>query len=273
MRCKFCFATFQDVKKSILPKGHLPQENAIEVVAELSRMGFEKITFAGGEPTLCPWLSELISTAKQYGLTTMIVSNGTGITDEFLEENKAKLDWITLSIDSLNDETNLQTGRAIRGKAPITVDSCKELIDRVKSANFRLKINTVVSKANYTDDLSSIIEYAKPERWKIFQVLPIEGQNSRLVDDLLIHDEEYQLFVRNHAKLNTLTTIVPENNDEMKGTYAMVDPAGRFYTNETGANRYSSPICEVGAVKAYNEMGYNVSKFIQRGGIYDWKTK
>ncbi|MEO0472453.1 MAG: radical SAM protein, partial [Bacteroidota bacterium] len=54
MRCGFCFATFQDVKRTILPKGHLPKEDALNVVQAIAKAGFEKITFAGGEPTLCP---------------------------------------------------------------------------------------------------------------------------------------------------------------------------------------------------------------------------
>src|SRR5262245_52238736 len=106
MRCKFCFAAFQDVKHSILPKGHLPKEQAIEVVHHLADIGFEKITFAGGEPTLCPWLPDLISTAKQAGLTTMIVSNGSKLTDSFLQNNSNHLDWIAVSIDSVNSDTN-----------------------------------------------------------------------------------------------------------------------------------------------------------------------
>jgi len=115
MRCKFCFATFQDVKKSILPKGHLPREQAVKVVQQLADFGFQKITFAGGEPTLCKWLPDLIATAKQSGMTTMIVTNGSKLTDTFLKVNGNKLDWIAISIDSLNTETNLQTGRAISG--------------------------------------------------------------------------------------------------------------------------------------------------------------
>src|SRR5258706_16157687 len=78
--CKFCFASFKDVKKSFLPKGHLPKNDSIELVRQLCRYGFKKITFVGGEPTLCPWLSELISEAKSFGVTTMIVSNGSKIT-------------------------------------------------------------------------------------------------------------------------------------------------------------------------------------------------
>ena len=30
-----------------------------------------KINFAGGEPTLCPWLSDLISRARELGMTTL----------------------------------------------------------------------------------------------------------------------------------------------------------------------------------------------------------
>jgi len=273
MRCKFCFATFQDVKNSILPKGHLPRENAIEVVRKLAEIGFEKITFAGGEPTLCPWLSDLISTAKGYGLTTMIVSNGTFLTEKFLEENRGQLDWITLSIDSLIDETNIYTGRAIRGKNPLNFDSYKNLIDQIKQSNYRLKINTVVNKANYTEDLSPVIEYAQPERWKIFQVLPVAGQNTNSVEAYLIQNEAFQLFLNNHSKLKHITALVPENNVEMRGSYAMVDPAGRFYTNSDGIHRYSSPIIEVGAKQAYAEMDYDMAKFIGRGGQYNWKAE
>jgi radical S-adenosyl methionine domain-containing protein 2 len=105
MRCKFCFAGFKDVKKSILPKGHLPKDQAIQVVQQLANLGFEKITFAGGEPTLCPWLSELIAEAKSLGMTTMIVTNGSKLTDRFLKENRKHLDWIAISVDSLNSDT------------------------------------------------------------------------------------------------------------------------------------------------------------------------
>ena len=74
MRCKFCFATFKDVKQSILPKGHLSQQQAMEIVEQLADIGFEKITFAGGEPILCKWLPNLIATAKDRKLTTMLVT-------------------------------------------------------------------------------------------------------------------------------------------------------------------------------------------------------
>lgn len=273
MRCKFCFATFQDVKHSILPKGHLLKEQAIEVVLQLADIGFEKITFAGGEPTLCPWLPELIRTAKNAGMTTMIITNGSKLSDEFLLTNKSHLDWIAVSIDSLNLETNIEIGRAISGKTPLTVTYYKNLMNRIKSFGYGLKINTVVTNNNFTENLSEIIEYAQPKRWKILQALPIQGQNDDKIDSLQVTPKQFYHFIDTHKKMEAITNIIPETNNDMKGSYAMVDPAGRFYDNAKGKHNYSRPILEVGARIAIQQVNYDFNKFVERSGIYDWKNK
>jgi len=271
MRCKFCFATFQDLKKTILPKGHLPKEESIQVVKELAQFGFEKITFVGGEPTLCPWLSELILTAKQAGMTTMIVTNGSNLSDEFLKMNVGLLDWITISIDSLNEQTNLKIGRAIIGRKAILIDDYKVLIDRIKKYNYRLKINTVVCSENVSEDLTPIIEYSKPERWKIFQVLPIKGQNDFEFEKFEISQERFKKFIVRHNHLSSLTKIVSESNDDMTGSYAMVDPAGRFFDNSKGVYNYSDPILKEGIQKSYSQINIDFDKFLERGGLYNWE--
>lgn len=270
MRCKFCFATFQDVKQSILPKGHLPKEQAVQVVQQLADFGFQKITFAGGEPTLCMWLPDLIETAKDAGMTTMIVSNGSRLTDEFLEVNKNKLDWVAISIDSLNAETNLTTGRAIAGKRTLQLDNYKSLVDRVKQFGYGLKINTVVNRNNFKENMTDFIRYARPKRWKVLQVLPIVGQNDNKIDDFKISEIEFQVFIDNHSHLQDMTKIVPETISQIKGSYAMVDPAGRFFDNATGTHNYSRKILELGVKTTIQEVNYDLPKFISRGGQYDW---
>jgi radical S-adenosyl methionine domain-containing protein 2 len=272
MRCKFCFATFQDVRHSVLPKGHLPKEQAIEVVQHLADIGFEKITFAGGEPTLCPWLPDLITTAKHAGLTTMIVSNGSRLTDIFLQNNSEHLDWIAVSIDSINSDTNIATGRAISGKTPLQFDYYTSLVDRIKQHGYGLKINTVVNSKNCNENMSDLIKYAKPKRWKLLQVLPMKGQNDLCVDDFKITDEQFQHFIDNHKGLRHITSIVTESNNQMIGSYAMVDPAGRFFDNTTGGHTYSKPILDIGARLAIQQMNYDFSKFVSRGGMYNWTT-
>lgn len=270
MRCKFCFATFQDVKQSILPKGHLLKEEALSVVERLADFGFQKITFAGGEPTLCAWLPDLIAKAKDLGMTTMIVSNGSKLTDDFLKENRNKLDWIAISVDSVNPTINTETGRAVSGNTPLLPKDYKSIVDKVKRMGYGLKINTVVSSMNFREDMGAFIRYAQPERWKILQVLPILGQNDTGINGLQVSGQQFQMFLDTHSSLSDITKIVPETNDLVKGSYAMVDPAGRFFDNAEGRHRYSGPILEIGVDKAWGGVHYNFDRFVSRGGLYDW---
>ena len=217
MRCKFCFATFQDAKV-VLPKGHLAKEESLELIREIAAIGFKKITFAGGEPTLCPWISELVKEAKKQGLTTMLVTNGTKLNEDFLSANQGYLDWIILSVDSLDDNANLVSGRAIAGKRTLSVKDYKNTIDNINKYNYRLKINTVVHQFNYKESMLDFIEYAKPERWKVFQVLPMKGENDELISpdsflpvahefglsssiDMWVIEHTLQFMAENRAKM------------------------------------------------------------------------
>ena len=48
-----------------------------------------------------------------------------------------------------------------------------------------MKLNTVVNAMNLDDDMSELVLKLRPDRWKIFQVLPVDGQNDGLVDPLV----------------------------------------------------------------------------------------
>ena len=54
MQCGFCFATFQDVKQTILPKGHLEREDCVAVVERLAAAGFQKRMSGIGISTVIP---------------------------------------------------------------------------------------------------------------------------------------------------------------------------------------------------------------------------
>ncbi len=267
MRCGFCFARFLDVKNTILPQGHLPKSKAIKTVKLLCDHGFEKITFVGGEPTLCPWLSDLIKVAKQKGLTTMIVTNGTGLSDEFLSENKEYLDWIGISMDSLNPQTNKRIGRITKGRS-VDCYYYQNLVAKIKKYNYRIKVNTVVNQYNYQEDMRSFIELVKPERWKVLKVLKIEEQNGNHIEKYQISDEQFNTFINQH---NGITSLVKEDNNDMMGSYVMVDPAGRFFDNTKGIHTYSSVIAKVGVEQAFSELNYCFKKFINRDGLYKWR--
>ena len=272
MRCGFCFATFQDVKQEMnLPKGHLPKEECLLLVDRIAEFGFEKINFAGGEPTLCPWLPNLIVRAKESGLVTSIVTNGSKITDQWLEDLNGNLDWIGLSIDTVDPEKLVLIGRAIRGKNPITEAEYLHIIGKIKRHGIRLKINTVVNSVNWEEDLTPFIQLAKPERWKLFQVLPVKGQNDAHIADFEITTEQFEAYVRrNRIAEDYGISVVPESNEAMTESYVMIDPAGRFFDNSKGFYKYSDPILKVGIEEALKQVSINPERFRQRGGKYDW---
>ena len=272
MRCEFCFATFQDVKREMeLPKGHLPETECTLIVDQLAKAGFEKINFAGGEPTLCRWLPNLIIRAKNHEMVTSIVTNGSRITDQWLNNLNGSLDWIALSIDTLNPKKLKHLGRVIRGNTPISQDEYLRIISDIQLHGIRLKINTVVTSATWQDDLTSFIRLAKPERWKLLQVLPIKGQNDAHIADFKISTEQFEAYVqRNCTVENDGISVVPENNELMTESYVMIDPAGRFFDNAQGAYTYSLPILEVGVEEALKEVLIDPERFLRRGGNYDW---
>ena len=272
MRCGFCFATFQDVKQEMnLPKGHLPQEDCLLLVDRITEFGFEKINFAGGEPTLCPWLQDLIVRSKGHEMTTSIVTNGSKITDQWLDGLNGNLDWIGLSIDTIDSEKLIRLGRAIRGKVPITEEKYLDIIGKIKRHGICLKINTVVNSVNWEEDFTSFIRLAKPERWKLLQALRVEGQNDARIDDFIITPEQFEAYVeRNRIVEKDGISVVPENNEAMTESYVMIDPAGRFFDNVQGSHRYSEPILKVGVEEALKQVSIDPERFHQRGGKYDW---
>lgn len=270
MRCRYCFARFQDVKASVLPKGHLQREDAL-CVTELLSQNFSKVTFVGGEPTLCPWLAQLITLSKRLGATTMLVTNGTRLTDDLLDSFDGCLDWVGLSIDSADEATNLAVGRR-RGKRTMSPRQYMDAVERVKARGIRFKLNTVVTALNAKEDMSALVRELFPERWKIFQVLPVEGQNDGSVEPLLVSSEGFHSYVKRHQEslADLPMTIVGETNELMTGSYAMVDPAGRFFDNTRGCYHYSSPILEVGLGRAFSEVSFDAERFDARDGQYGW---
>lgn len=268
MRCRFCFATFEDVRGQ-LPKGHLPREQSVELVRLLAR-SFQKITFAGGEPLLCPWLPELVRAAHEQGAVTMLVTNGSRLQPQMLEQLAGHLDWAALSVDSASEATHLKLGRAVGNKA-LSLEDYEAVAARLREVGVRVKLNTVVTSLNAGEDLTPLVRRLKPERWKVLRVLPVDGQNDGKVEPLLCTDVAFRSFVARHQHLEAEgVAIAAEDNEDMRGSYAMVDPAGRFFESTRGFHHYSDPLLEAGLRVAWAQVRFSMERFENRGGRYDF---
>lgn len=269
MSCGFCFATFEDLP-SAEGNLNLSKEDAIRLVGALCEYGFCKINFAGGEPTLCRWLPDLIHEAKSHGVVTSMVTNGSRITEDWLDKISGNLDMIALSIDSIDAGTQKTIGRVVNGKPPMTADDYLIIADAVKQRGIRLKVNTVVNRANWDEDLQESILKLGPERWKIFQALPVKGQNDQRIGELSVSDVQFDEYVKRNRTVELRgVKVLPENNELMTGGYIMVDPLGRFFDNTQGEHTYSKPILDVGVDAGLREISAFPDRFDARGGRYD----
>jgi radical S-adenosyl methionine domain-containing protein 2 len=201
----------------------------------------------------------------------MLVTNASKLSADYLSQLEGILDWVTISVDSANSQTMTAIGRSLRRNV-ISEEGYIEIAQNVKAAGMRLKINSVVTTLNWNEDLVGFIRALGPERWKIFQALPVQGQNDGAVDSLLVTREQFDTFVSRHLPLQREgIEVVPEDNHAMSGSYAMIDPAGRFYDNVDGKHHYSRAIREVGVEQAWQDVRFEAEKFVERGGIYKWK--
>lgn len=254
--CKFCFATFTDIPEA------LSRREALRIPGLLASAGTQKLTFAGGEPLLCPHLDELLKEAKAVGMTTMIVTNGSLLTETLLQRISRFVDWIALSIDSGSEQTERALGRGTGSHVVRAIDAAS----RIRRRGIGLKVNTVVTALNWREEMSWLIRDLAPERWKVFQMLVIKGENDPLSETLRVTDGQFGFFLRTHEVLAP----IPEDNRAMSGSYLMMDPMGRLFQNTGGEYSYSDPVLRVGFQTAINQVGWDRRKFLRRGGQYDW---
>lgn len=271
-RCVYCFATFPDLRK----RDRLGRDDQEALVDLLVDEGVEKINFAGGEPTLVPNLGPLCARIKVRSngrCAVSVVTNGARL-GPLMEKWGQMIDWVALSVDSANDGTNVIVGRTREGKP-----YAREMLtlgEQAARLGIRLKCNTVVSRFNAQEDMSSFMRQLAPERWKLLKMLPVVGENDKAAEDCAVTDDEFQSFVERHLTLREANVdVVPEDNEAMTNSYLMIAPDGRFFWHvahgRERALEKGDPILDVGFAQALRQVRFSDEKFRARGGEYEWK--
>lgn len=247
----------------------------------LKAAGMHKIYFAGGEPFLYPdklgWLCKFCKV--ELGLESVsIISNGTKVTEKWLGKYGQFVDVMGVSCDSFDEATNELIGRGT-GK---NVEQLFQIREWCRPLGIKFKLNTVVCKLNWQEDMAETVAQLAPERWKCFQVLFVEDENDakesdaaldkrkRDARDLLIAGDQFEAFCEKHKHLDAF---VPEPNSLMASSYLILDEYLCFLDKGSGKEKQSRSILEVGVDKALEEVKFDREAFVQRGGIYDWSKE
>ena len=292
--CKFCFHTAKT--NEILTLNEMKH-----IIKEIKNSGAKKINFAGGEPFLPSYheiLGEIVKYSKEIGFASVsIISNNSHINENWFKKYGKYLDILGISCDTADQMINHQHGRFPAGNK-IIIDSkeinhplnkLKNTANLCKKYNILFKINTVITIYNMNEDLSQLINELNPIRWKVFQVLPLEGENygknagkKQDVLSLITTNEHFDNYVkRNINGLIKKSILKAENNETMKSSYILIDEYGRLLDSSTGGKKPTESILKVGIDVAAEQLlkslggGFDRIQFEKRGGFFpeEWSAK
>ena|SRR3990167_3690243 len=100
-RCTFCAVDYIGYK----PRS-LQTELLKERISEMASAGVRSIMFAGeGEPLLHNQLPELINHTKQQGIDVAVTTNGTQLSQAFIEKCMHSITWLKISVNGGTMET------------------------------------------------------------------------------------------------------------------------------------------------------------------------
>lgn len=271
-RCDYCYAIWDTDCHS---KEIHSIEGAVEaLIDELAcyffsdnplqeSMRYERVrlNFAGGEPMLLgKRLAEALLYAKRKGFSTSIITNGAFLDDERLTELAAYIDVLGVSFDSADPITAQTIGRVDRKGGWISGSKLAHIASMYRLLNPLgiFKVNTVVNEHNYRESLVEVMKEVNPDKWKVLRVLPVLG-HIKPVTNIGFND-----FVNRHAMLSHIWVV--EDNNDMQGSYLMVNPEGCFYQNSPDELGYitSDAIVDVGAGKAFEQISFDTKTFLSR---------
>jgi Fe-coproporphyrin III synthase len=138
-------------------------QKAVRNVADL---GFERLSISGGEPLLYPHLKNILIAAREVGMSTSLVTNGSFPQKKY-EELVGLVDIIGVSLDGKKELHN-----EIRQKAS-AYDKVERFLDF--SQNVFSSVGIIYSLSDQSwEDVPEMLDFGKEKKVNFFQIHPIE---------------------------------------------------------------------------------------------------
>ncbi len=262
--CAFCFSS----RSSCSSGGMIGFDRWMPILSDLvENRGITKINFAGGEPHLHPDLKQCIYYSKSLGATTSLVTNGSLVDREFFLDTYGDLDWIGLSIDSVDDYKEVMMGRHCPGCRHL--EKVKLVSDYAHDHGVKVKLNVVVNRMSFDEDFTELIERIDPQRVKFLQISKVRGVNDFVYDYYSITDLTFEDFKKRHSgiRLSNGSSPVSESESDIKDSYLMLDSSGNFRIR-TESGYFFVPY-DVFWMDPEG-FGVNYERYVNRAGLYDW---
>ncbi|MCK4261215.1 MAG: radical SAM protein [Halanaerobiales bacterium] len=231
LKCDFCSAD----AKCGYGSNELSTEQVFNIIEKLKKANVLGVTLQGGEPFLRSDIVKIIKELVSKGIYTIIVTNGTLVTEKKVEDfANIPRDWIrfVVSLDGSNEQVNSK----IRGKGSFakTLNAIKLL----KQRNFDVRIQSVITDENYYDivNMYKLAINEKVDSYGFTSVLPVgRGINFQQPD---IYEVAKQAILIKKMQIN-LDDAVPLHGIQIG--YAQNTPYIKQLTETFGLNDIQDP--------------------------------
>ena len=235
----------------------LSYEENEKILNNLIKDGVTHITWTGGESLLYPNLYKLIKISKEKGIYNRIITNG-----KLLFKNYDILNYLsdlTLSLDSINNNTNITIGRG--EKHFETIKSILDYIQNGKFKKLKVNINTVVNRQNLNEikELGEFLNKYKITIWKLYEFMPLREtaeKNKKLFE--ITENEFDNVFKSVYEKYENINSVTFKKQKELEKDILIL-ANGDIIKTENGIDFW------LGNAKNDNVIGY-IDKHINKGG-------
>ena len=206
LRCVYCMPE----KMTFRPREELLSDAELHrLIGLFAAVGFRKIRFTGGEPTLRPGLVDLVATAARTpGIETIgLTTNGILLADLAAPLRAAGLRAVNLSLDTLDPDKFKQITRWGQ------LDKVLAGLDAAARVGLGIKLNAVVSRGrNDRADVVALARYTLKHPWQVrfIEQMPF-GNNAEFQTHTMVSEDELRaglpeaygpLELVNHGRLD-----------------------------------------------------------------------
>ena len=224
--CQFCY-------RIMCSKENIYEQNN-KILDILVKLKVDKITWTGGECLLYPHLFDLMKKAHHNNIKNNIITNGRALTPDVIDKIEEFTDYITFSLDALDDDINNCLGRGIEhGKHII------ELLDYLKNKSIKVKLNSIVTKKNINNikEVAHIINNYKIQRWKLFKFISLRGKSIENEKEFNIDDNQYKELITELRMKQLKCPVVVCDEKEIEDNYLLISPTGDFIVTANGKDK------------------------------------
>ncbi|MEU6339988.1 radical SAM protein [Streptomyces sp. NPDC046977] len=236
LSCPFCFGPRHEIPT-------MSERDALRVVDVLREAGVRGVVVSGGEPTLLPYLADLLAALGDRNHPSgtdapRVVLSTNGLAPlPAMHRVLPHLSWIALPLESADasEHAALRTGVAPHRERVLAL--LKEV--RRHPYDVKVKLGTVITRRNLggaSEVLQLIDDDCLPDVWKIYQMSETNyGADNR--DWLSVSEWEFEEALSRCEKAAAYRGVTLEvyRNKTRSGTYLFIDPDCQVVVIKDGA--------------------------------------